>query len=269
MTVCAPGPVDPSACVTCLAAYKGLLWVGTSVGVVLTLTLPRLEGVPQVKERPRASYHAHAAPVRFLVPLSCAAVQLPGLLAPPPQQEDEEDDLSMLSEGSDPPPDRRYMTLEAEPPSRSEGAGPGSLTLGSKPWLSVPDLRPLPRRESVEDVAALYGQLLDTGYDDEVLGARRATRRQLVQRLVTSKATAVQHRLSRVVSKPGDKYSTLAVVPEGPTPPEPVISASTPVSMLSSGPTKHVMVSGGEGHVKHRASSLTTHEPCLLLWQYR
>ena len=32
-----------------MTAYKGSLWVGTSNGFVLTLPLPRLEGVPQIK----------------------------------------------------------------------------------------------------------------------------------------------------------------------------------------------------------------------------
>ena len=35
--------------ISCMTAYKGSLWVGTSNGFVLTLPLPRLEGVPQIK----------------------------------------------------------------------------------------------------------------------------------------------------------------------------------------------------------------------------
>ena len=57
--------------VTFLLASRGLLWVGTSVGCVLTYPLPRLEGVPQIKGRPNVSYHAHMGPIKFLTPIYC------------------------------------------------------------------------------------------------------------------------------------------------------------------------------------------------------
>lgn len=60
-----PGPV----LVTALMACKGLLWVGTDVGVSLTVPLPRLEGVPIISGRVNVSYHAHVGPVRLLLPL--------------------------------------------------------------------------------------------------------------------------------------------------------------------------------------------------------
>ncbi|GFN92544.1 rho guanine nucleotide exchange factor 10 [Plakobranchus ocellatus] len=63
--------------VTSLAESKGLLWIGTSVGVVLTLPLPRLsDGVPLYRGRPSISLHAHRGPVKFLVPLHCASSTL-------------------------------------------------------------------------------------------------------------------------------------------------------------------------------------------------
>jgi len=34
--------------ITCLLSDSGLLWIGTSAGFVLTIPLPRLEGMPQV-----------------------------------------------------------------------------------------------------------------------------------------------------------------------------------------------------------------------------
>lgn len=56
--------------VSCLLASRGMLWIGTNIGVILSLPLPRLrEGVPLVSERPSVSYHAHNGPVRFLLPL--------------------------------------------------------------------------------------------------------------------------------------------------------------------------------------------------------
>ncbi|KAK0160358.1 hypothetical protein PV328_007776 [Microctonus aethiopoides] len=53
--------------VTALMACKGLLWVGTNVGISLTIPLPRLEGVPIISGRVNISYHAHFGPVTFLL----------------------------------------------------------------------------------------------------------------------------------------------------------------------------------------------------------
>ncbi|KAG0728402.1 Rho guanine nucleotide exchange factor 10 [Chionoecetes opilio] len=55
--------------VTALIASRGLLWVGTNVGVALTIPLPRLEGVPIISGRANVSYHAHKGPITFLLTL--------------------------------------------------------------------------------------------------------------------------------------------------------------------------------------------------------
>lgn len=55
--------------VTALMACKGLLWVGTNVGICLTIPLPRLEGVPIISGRVNISYHAHFGPISFLLAL--------------------------------------------------------------------------------------------------------------------------------------------------------------------------------------------------------
>ncbi|XP_066993749.2 rho guanine nucleotide exchange factor 10-like protein [Anabrus simplex] len=55
--------------VTALMACKGLLWVGTNVGISLTIPLPRLEGVPIISGRVNLSYHAHFGPISFLLAL--------------------------------------------------------------------------------------------------------------------------------------------------------------------------------------------------------
>ena len=52
-----------------LAAANGLLWVGTYVGIALTIPLPRLEGVPIISGKANISYHAHFGPVRMFLPL--------------------------------------------------------------------------------------------------------------------------------------------------------------------------------------------------------
>lgn len=60
---------NSSVFVTALMACKGLLWVGTNVGISLTVPLPRLEGVPIISGGVNISYHAHFGPVTFLLPL--------------------------------------------------------------------------------------------------------------------------------------------------------------------------------------------------------
>nr|CAD7265208.1 unnamed protein product [Timema shepardi] len=59
----------PPVTVTALMACKGLLWVGTNVGISLTIPLPRLEGVPIISGRVNISYHAHFGPITFLLAL--------------------------------------------------------------------------------------------------------------------------------------------------------------------------------------------------------
>lgn len=53
--------------VTSLLVCYGLLMVGTSLGVVVALPVPRLQGIPKVTGRGMVSYHAHNGPVKFLV----------------------------------------------------------------------------------------------------------------------------------------------------------------------------------------------------------
>jgi len=53
--------------VTALLASRGLLWVGTNVGIALTIPLPRLEGVPIISGRANISYHAHYGCVTFFL----------------------------------------------------------------------------------------------------------------------------------------------------------------------------------------------------------
>lgn len=55
--------------VTALTASRGLLWVGTNVGIALTIPLPRLEGAPIISGGISISYHAHFGSITFLLPL--------------------------------------------------------------------------------------------------------------------------------------------------------------------------------------------------------
>lgn len=57
------------AYVSALLAGQGLLWVGTTAGVTVTVPLPKLEGLPLIGGHIAVSYHAHAGPVTFLLSL--------------------------------------------------------------------------------------------------------------------------------------------------------------------------------------------------------
>ncbi|XP_041978977.1 rho guanine nucleotide exchange factor 10 isoform X2 [Aricia agestis] len=56
--------------VSALLAGQGLLWVGTTAGVTVTVPLPKLEGLPLIGGHIAVSYHAHAGPVTFLLSLT-------------------------------------------------------------------------------------------------------------------------------------------------------------------------------------------------------
>nr|XP_032517033.1 rho guanine nucleotide exchange factor 10 isoform X5 [Danaus plexippus plexippus] len=58
------------AYVSALLAGQGLLWVGTTAGVTVTVPLPKLEGLPLIGGHIAVSYHAHAGPVTFLLSLT-------------------------------------------------------------------------------------------------------------------------------------------------------------------------------------------------------
>ena len=60
--------------ITCMLSESGLLWIGTSAGFILTISLPRLEGMPQVRGRPTVSYHAQSGTVHFLAAVQCHMV---------------------------------------------------------------------------------------------------------------------------------------------------------------------------------------------------
>ncbi|KAM4588604.1 rho guanine nucleotide exchange factor 10-like protein isoform 1-T1 [Odontesthes bonariensis] len=53
--------------VTSLLICQGLLWVGTAQGLIITLPVPKLEGIPKITGKGMISLNAHSGPVDFLV----------------------------------------------------------------------------------------------------------------------------------------------------------------------------------------------------------
>ncbi|XP_055333419.1 rho guanine nucleotide exchange factor 10-like isoform X2 [Paramacrobiotus metropolitanus] len=55
--------------VTSLLAIRGSLWIGTNSGLVVHVTLPKLDGVPISLSRPAVSLHSHVGPASLLMAL--------------------------------------------------------------------------------------------------------------------------------------------------------------------------------------------------------
>uniref|UniRef100_H2SYG1 Rho guanine nucleotide exchange factor 10 like n=1 Tax=Takifugu rubripes TaxID=31033 RepID=H2SYG1_TAKRU len=53
--------------VSSLLICQGLLWVGTAQGLIITLPVPRLEGIPKITGKGMISLNAHCGPVDFLL----------------------------------------------------------------------------------------------------------------------------------------------------------------------------------------------------------
>ncbi|XP_062419876.1 LOW QUALITY PROTEIN: rho guanine nucleotide exchange factor 10-like protein [Pungitius pungitius] len=63
-------PGQKSFRVTSLLICQGLLWVGTAQGFIITLPVPKLEGIPKITGKGMVSLNAHCGPVDFLVATS-------------------------------------------------------------------------------------------------------------------------------------------------------------------------------------------------------
>lgn len=112
--------------VTALMASRGLLWVGTNVGIALSIPLPRLEGVPIISGRANVSHHAHSGPITFFLTLQMPPKN-PPLSATP----------SVMSTPSIPlPPSSCTIHEESEtesPTSPLPGKGSSQLAPNTKP----------------------------------------------------------------------------------------------------------------------------------------
>ncbi|XP_023289860.1 rho guanine nucleotide exchange factor 10-like protein isoform X2 [Orussus abietinus] len=90
--------------VTALMACKGLLWVGTNVGISLTIPLPRLEGVPIISGRVNISYHAHFGPITFLLAIQS---NRNGMIGSMKKESNEEEGVQLRNKDAEHPPKQR------------------------------------------------------------------------------------------------------------------------------------------------------------------
>ncbi|XP_062822013.1 rho guanine nucleotide exchange factor 10-like protein isoform X4 [Anolis carolinensis] len=103
-------PGQKNVRVTSLLICQGLLWVGTDLGILVLLPVPRLEGIPKITGKGMVSLNGHCGPVEFLaVALSTLA---PDVLKSDKEEEDPaaEAPLEEEAEGTEGP--------ESHPPSR-------------------------------------------------------------------------------------------------------------------------------------------------------
>ena len=147
--------------VTALSAAKGLLWVGTNVGIALTIPLPRLEGVPIKSGRANISYHAHFGPVRmFLTLTTTVAEPVSTSRRAPDQSRIIEEEPGQLVEG------RQESGLRAparRPPGSPVLGGPRRGPAPRKNSKTLPRGFSLSQHEAVagDSVYGLYGDLLN------------------------------------------------------------------------------------------------------------
>ena len=109
--------------VTALMASRGLLWVGTNVGIALTVPLPRLEGVPIISGRANISYHAHYGPVTFFLNIQHKVIsaELPSMYQENGEnQEDERNADGHLGQNSTTTESTMMIREESEQDLRSE-----------------------------------------------------------------------------------------------------------------------------------------------------
>jgi len=183
--------------ITCLLSDSGLMWIGTSSGFILTISLPRLEGVPQLRGRPSLSYHAQSSPVQFLSAVQCNMVPL-GMSA----GKSAESTLSQVKEETATLVQNRDVAATDD-----ELLGP----LQKQPsWFSSPDLSFVNDSEPDEcsgSVTDLYGSLLkgiDADFESQLTSSNVVVRwhnQRIHPSTINAVSNRVMNRLSNVISK--------------------------------------------------------------------
>ena len=189
----------PPQHITCLLADSGLLWIGTSSGFVLTISLPRLEGLPQLRGRPTVSVHAQFGPVRFLAAMHCNMVPVGRRSAGSTLTR--QDAATALQSGA------------VAPAVDDELVGPLQKQRASS-WVSSPDLSiGANDPEAVEysgRVSDLYGSLLqgmdadfesELAADSSVVVRRRRQNARIQPSTINAVSSRVMNRLSNAISK--------------------------------------------------------------------
>ncbi|XP_068027873.1 rho guanine nucleotide exchange factor 10-like protein isoform X5 [Anomalospiza imberbis] len=87
--------------VTSLLLCQGSLWVGTDLGIIVLLPVPRLEGIPKITGKGMVSLNGHAGPVQFLA-LALSTLAPDALRAEQDEPDEAEEEKSPDTEGLQP-----------------------------------------------------------------------------------------------------------------------------------------------------------------------
>ncbi|CAH1774827.1 unnamed protein product [Owenia fusiformis] len=267
--------------VTSLLSSRGLLWIGTSCGLILTLPLPRLEGVPLISGRPNVSLHGHCSSVVFLAPIYCGVIHDYFPLKQEPV-EDLEEDIS-YEKGPDESPCETVSNVDTRCLTLSDNAILDSRTDLSNDISTHAAVRSrsLPHLLNVEDeVSTLYGCLMQndivinamqrysvpTGPSGTMLDGHKSTiggstkhssimeECPIYEGQEEEEHTPGQKPISRSVSRRTVKGD---ILPGG---------VSSKLALAKS----VVIVSGGDGHVNWNTNTDVRYEDILLLmWQFK
>lgn len=287
--------VNKDCAVSSLAASRGLLWVGTTTGFILTLMLPRLrDGVPLASGRPSVSRHAHYGPVQFIVPLQGASrvAELDRLSSLASHLQGRERPRRLAPSQS---PGKDAAASSSGMPGAEAAAGPTSSGNGSgdsSPALSNAR-KTLPRREMsfrtelATKIAERSSSLeeVDVGEDDEDEVNR------LYENLLDPNPEVVTGHSGRHSHSPRIPFFKRPLPPPPPSSYEesPYNVYDTPHQAGMAKPRGSVMknftlrksvnnaivvVSGGNGYcdwarAESRQSSAQTEDASLLLWIYK
>ncbi|KAM9299190.1 rho guanine nucleotide exchange factor 10-like protein [Gastrophryne carolinensis] len=117
-TLLLPGQKSPR--VTTLLICQGLLWVGTDLGILMTLPVPKLEGIPKITGKGMVSLNGHCGPVQFLT-VACSTMAPEALRTEQGSTEDVRDgeastETKVTSNGQSQEPSPENL-----PPSRRKG----------------------------------------------------------------------------------------------------------------------------------------------------
>uniref|UniRef100_A0A8C0V0Q9 Rho guanine nucleotide exchange factor 10 like n=1 Tax=Cyanistes caeruleus TaxID=156563 RepID=A0A8C0V0Q9_CYACU len=111
--------------VTSLLLCQGSLWVGTDLGIIVLLPVPRLEGIPKITGKGMVSLNGHAGPVQFLA-LALSTLAPDALRAEQDEADEADEEKSPDPEGL-PPREMRKKGILLQYRLRSTSHLPGQL----------------------------------------------------------------------------------------------------------------------------------------------
>ncbi|CAJ1073862.1 rho guanine nucleotide exchange factor 10 isoform X2 [Xyrichtys novacula] len=175
-------PGNQRVSVSSLLVCHGLLLVGTNLGVIVALSVPRLQGIPKVTGRGMVSLHAHNGPVKFLTVAAAVCNRPSGLQSSTPPSSNQPTETED-GENTQPPSD----STPTPPQGRGVWLGEaGCTTMALQDSLSSSCGSLAPSQGSLEhgpEDGALYDMLHDPAHHQK---GRRSSKVDVSSLLVVS-----------------------------------------------------------------------------------